>query len=186
MNPDYKPLLNELRVPLKEYGINADDLGMKTLNKCKPILAAIESIKAERKAAENTLLSLEITFKSVADRTGIDRKSLAENEIYRHIIESVKTTREARTDKRIAALSLQLEQYKKMESDIGAIKEHQMDLNRKYATAEQDKADLRREWDVTKDCLQQANEKIEKLEKENMNLRHTLEAYQGAYGPKGN
>ena len=186
MNPDYLPLLNELREPLKKYGINADDLGMKTLNKCKPILAAIESIMTERKAAEDALLSLEINFKSIADRTGIDRKSLAENEVYRQIITSVKTTKEAKTDKRVAALSLELEQYKKMEIDVKAIKEQQMDLNRKYATAEQEKADLRREWNVTKDSLQQAKEKIEKLEKENRALRHTLEVYQGAYGKTPN
>ena len=159
---------------------------MKTLNKCKPILTAIESIKVERKAAEDTLLSLEVNFKSIADRTGIDRKSLAENDVYRQIITSVKTTREAKTDKRVAALSLELEQYKKMEADVDAIKEQQMALNLKLASAEQDKDDLRREWDVTKESLQQANEKIEKQEKENMKLRHTLEIYQGAYGKTAN
>lgn len=181
MNPDYIPLLNELRGPLKEYGIMADDLGMKTLNKCKVILAAVENIKAERIAHENSLLSLEISFKSVGERTGIDRKSLAENEVYRTIIESARTTREARVDKTIAALKLELEQYKKMEADVEAVKERQMELNRLYASAEQDKAELQRDWDVTKESLQQANEKIDKLQKENAKLRRTLEAYQGMY-----
>ena len=181
MNPDYIPLLNELRGPLKEYGIMADDLGMKTLNKCKVILAAVEAIKAERTAHETALLSLEISFKSVGERTGIDRKSLAENEVYRAIIESTRTTREARIDKTIAALTLELEQYKKMEADVEAVKERQMELNRLYASAEQDKAELQRDWDVTKESLQQANEKIDKLEKENIKLRRTLEAYQGMY-----
>lgn len=181
MNPDYIPLLNELRGPLKEYGIIADDLGMKTLNKCKIILSGVESIKAERKAHEDALVSLEISFKNVGERTGIDRKSLAENEVYRRIIDSARTTREAKIDMTIANLTLELEQYKKMEADVEAVKEKQMDLNRKYAMAEQDKAELQRDLDVTKESLQQANEKIDKMEKENNKLRHTLEAYKGMY-----
>lgn len=34
--------------------------------------------------------------------------------------------------------------------------------------------------------LQQANEKIEKLEKQNRALRHTLEVYQSSYGKTPN
>ena len=184
MNPNYIPLLNELREPLKQYGIMADDLDMKTLNKCKPILAAIESIMAERKAHEEALLSLEISFKNIGEHTGIDRKSLAENEIYRKIISSAKTTKEARIDKTIAALSHELEQYKKMEADVEAIKTQQMDLNIKYAMVEQDKTAIQRDRDTVKEALQQANEKIDKLEKENIKYRHALEAYQNMY-PSG-
>ncbi len=174
MDPNYENLLNELRSPLKEYGVNADDLGMKTLNKCKPILAAIEAIKAERKAAEDRLLSLEISFNSIADRTGIDRKSLAENEIYRRLILSAKTAREERVDKRIKTLSLELEQYKRMEADVEATIQRQMDLNRKYAVAETEKVNLQQEYEIIQKRLDEANKTIGELQKENMNLNRVI------------
>ncbi|MBR0247005.1 MAG: hypothetical protein IJQ61_11095 [Bacteroidales bacterium] len=53
------------------------------------------------------------------------------------------------THKTIAALKLKLEQYKKMEADVEAVKERQMDLNRLYASAEQDKAELQRDWNLS-------------------------------------
>lgn len=181
MNKDYLPLVNELRGPLSEYRIMADDLDMKTLNKCKKILSAVNDIKMERKDCEDTLSSLEINFKTIEGRTGIDRKSLAENDVYRLIITTAKTNKEAKTEKRIQELSLELEQYKKWEKDLEDTKQQQMAINIKYATSEQDKEDLKREWDITKESLQQANEKILKLEKENMKLRQVLESYQGQF-----
>lgn len=53
------------------------------------------------------------------------------------------------THKTIAALKLELEQYKKMEADVEAMKERQMELNRLYASAEQDKAELQRDWNLS-------------------------------------
>ena len=186
MDPEYLTLVNELREPLKQYGILADDLDTKTLKKCRIILAAIKDIKAERMIHEEALKPLQINFMTIERRTGINHKSLSENDVYNQIITSDKTEKEEKTDKRIASLSLELAKYKKMEADVDDVKKQQLALNKKYAEAEQEKTDLKREWGITQESLQQANEKIDKLEKENMKLRHIIESYSGMYPGSSN
>jgi len=181
MDKNYLMLLNKLREPLGNLGILVDDLDTKTLNKCSRILPAIEAIVAERRDHEKALERLVVSFVSIGEKTGIDRKSLAENPVYRKIIESFKTVREAMHDKEVERLTLELERYKKIEADVVEIKAKQMEINLKYAEAVQGKEDAESEWSLTKESLQQANERIKDLEKENMKLLKILEAYKGLY-----
>ena len=175
-NKDYLDLVNSIRDRLAEIGINADDLGTKTLRNCKKMLEVIDDILEKRKMVEK----LHINRMSISNLSGMDRGTLRENPVYDQIISFYHDeSPDGYKQKEKREQELKLEKYKKEVADYNKKFEAQLELNVECATLRQLLEDERRKHKLSSEALSEANKKIVDLQKQLSESQALVRAIQG-------
>lgn len=166
-NKDYNELAKRMNEPLSNYGINAYDLDTKTLNNCDKLLKGIASITEKRNEHFNALKKLTYTFENIAEASGLNRRTLSENETYSKIIADYYEGYDTRTNEEIRDLRIKLEKYRKNEED-------QEKKLRATATIQERMALLQAETIRYKREKEEAEEERDKEKKEKLEAQKRL------------